>query len=142
MSFRADCWDHVFGPTTPKGKHVAALRKQRRMSFKIWSEVQRRHEAGAPLDDELYEAVGQENGIGKTAVRKYFAAQKQEFERALPIIQREQADAEKLSKDCNDQLEAARRALEAGKPELARKLMKTVKRRLARYHGTGTVPKK
>jgi len=142
MNYRADSWDHVFGPTTPKGKHVAVLRKQRRISFKVWSEVQQRHEAGAPLDDQLYEAVGQENGIGKTAVKEYFAAQKQAFERALPIIEREQSEAEKFSKDCNGQLEAAGRALEAGKPELARKLMNTVKRRLARYHGAGTPPKK
>lgn len=69
---QSDSWDHVFGAPVPKGVHLAALRKKRTTKFRVLSLVNARHQARTPIDDALFEAVGEELGLGKTLCKKYY----------------------------------------------------------------------
>jgi hypothetical protein len=132
IHYRSDSWESIFGPARPKGQHLAALRKESQKSLEVWSEIQLRHEAGTPIDDELFEAVGKKNGIGKTVVKEYFAAAKLAIERRSADNDRETIQVRNW---CENRLDAARRAIDDGKPESARKLLAAVDRRLTRFYG-------
>ena len=138
INYRSDSWDSIFGPAKPKGQHLTALRTQSQKSLNVWGQIQLRHEAGTPIDDELFEAVGKENGIGKTVAKRYYAAAKQAIETRSASNDRATIQ---IRNWCESRLDAARRAVDEGKPESARKLMKAVERRLDRYYGVKTLPK-
>ena len=67
-------WDAAFGTAHRKGTHLAAARILREKSPEVWLEVERRRDNGAPADDELFEAVGVQLHMGKTFVKKCYAA--------------------------------------------------------------------
>lgn len=61
-------WDDVFGAPYPKGTQLAALRKRRRLRFAVRSavaEILREHPQ-TPIDEALFERVGERFNIGKT----------------------------------------------------------------------------
>jgi hypothetical protein len=72
--FRADSWDVIFGPAIPKGRHLASLRKRLEKASKVRMEVWLRHRNGEPIDDQLFEAVGQKFGIGTTLAKQYYTS--------------------------------------------------------------------
>jgi hypothetical protein len=72
IGHKARGWDDVFGAAHEKGTHLGALRAQREHATGVWLEVQRRHAAGEPIDDVLFEAIGRQFEIGKTLAKKYY----------------------------------------------------------------------
>lgn len=61
-------WDDVFGVPYPKGTQLAALRKRRRLRFAVRvavAEILREHPQ-TPIDEALFERVGEMFSIGKT----------------------------------------------------------------------------
>jgi len=132
IHYRSESWESIFGPTKPKGKHLAALRKQSEKSLSIWQEILRQHEAGTPIDDQLFEEVGRANGIGKTVAKSYFAAAKQVVEIRSTGNDR---GATAIREWCENRLDAARRAIDEGNAESARKVLASVRRRLAKFYG-------
>jgi hypothetical protein len=82
-TYRADTWDVLFGAPIPKGKQQRKLREQFELAGAVWHEVQRRHDAGEAIDEELFEDVGKTLGIGKTVAKDYYALDKAEVEARL-----------------------------------------------------------
>ncbi len=85
-NYRAKSWDAVFGAPLPKGAQLAALRKKRLKSIQVWNEVQSRlsarqrwnetesrYKSAVPIDDALFEQIGQKLGLGLTITKKYYA---------------------------------------------------------------------
>lgn len=68
--------DEAFGVTFPKGKHINALRKFERFGFAVHHRVQEEPRNGRPIDDGLFEKVGNELGLGKTQTSDYYAIRK------------------------------------------------------------------
>jgi hypothetical protein len=75
-SRRAGSWEAVFGPAIPKGKHLAALRKEHLKSIAVWEEVLARHQRGEPIDDSLFAEVGKKLNLGLTLTKRYYSLQK------------------------------------------------------------------
>ncbi len=69
-------WDKVFGLPYPKGTHLKALRSENRLKFKVWQYVEEEIKKGLPIDDGLFEVVGEHFKLGKTTVSKYYYSQK------------------------------------------------------------------
>lgn len=73
LNFRAKSWDEVFGPATPKGKHLAAMRKERTFGRSVALEIHTRHTVhGESIDTALFESVGLKFNIGKTLASEYY----------------------------------------------------------------------
>jgi hypothetical protein len=53
-------WDEVFGRPLKKGKRLATARRNREITGQIVDRVLERHEAGKPIDKELFDAVGKD----------------------------------------------------------------------------------
>jgi hypothetical protein len=75
-SRRAGSWEEVFGPAIPKGRHLAALRKEHLLSIAVWKAVLTRHERGEPIDDSLFAEIGKKLGLGLTLTKQYYSLQK------------------------------------------------------------------
>lgn len=75
-SRRAGSWEAVFGPAIPKGRHLAALRKEHLHSIAVWNAVLARHERGEPIDDSLFAEIGEKLGLGLTLTKRYYSLQK------------------------------------------------------------------
>lgn len=65
-------WDDAFGRPLPKGKHLNAARKKRNKGFSAWIRVRQLHDQGRAIDEQLFEDVGKELGLGKTLVSEYY----------------------------------------------------------------------
>lgn len=66
----ANSWDDAFGRPHPKGVHLAAYRKRRKLRFLVWKKIRDilNREPETPIDEALFEKVGDEVGAGKTLV--------------------------------------------------------------------------
>ena len=69
----ARSWDDAFGSPHPKGRHVNAVRLEK-LKYKVHRRVRDIHDKErVPIDNELFERVGRELGIGgKTAVSELY----------------------------------------------------------------------
>jgi hypothetical protein len=72
LNCRANSWDAVFGNPYSKGKHLAAMRKKRELSPAVWLAVNDARNQGATVDENLFEQVGKELGLGKTLAAEYY----------------------------------------------------------------------
>lgn len=72
MQWRVGSWDDVFGNPVPKGKRLAKLREHHIMWPKVTGAIKEILDADpcTPIDDQLFERVGDELGVGKTLVKK------------------------------------------------------------------------
>ncbi len=80
LNARAKSWDEVFGAPYPKHSHMNAIKKRRELKFGVLNRVNeiRAREPKTPIDEALFELVGQEFNIGKTlAAEYYYSAKKQ-----------------------------------------------------------------
>jgi hypothetical protein len=64
-------WDAAFGAPVPKGVHLATRRQRHRRLMAAYA-IRREHQAGAPLDDTLFERVGRKFNFGKTACKQAY----------------------------------------------------------------------
>jgi hypothetical protein len=64
-------WDAAFGAPVPKGVHLATRRQRHRRLMAAYT-VWQKHQAGAPLDDTLFERVGRKFGLGKTVCKQAY----------------------------------------------------------------------
>jgi hypothetical protein len=71
-SHQVKSWDEVFGRPLKKGKQLATEHGNFRIRFKLLHAVEKRHEAGEPLDDELFTSVGEKFDVGKTVAREIY----------------------------------------------------------------------
>lgn len=67
-------WDDAFGRLHKKGTHVSANRRKETVGFAVYQEINRiRKETPLrPIDEGLFEEVGQKLGIGKTLADEYY----------------------------------------------------------------------
>lgn len=65
-------WDDVFGPPLPKNTKHASLRGRSGRRMEVWCAVNRRHEAGEPIDQNTFDAVGEELGISGGLANKLY----------------------------------------------------------------------
>ena len=73
----AGSWDDVFGRPHPAGEHLKSIRRAY-LRFEVWGLVRYFHEReGRPIDDGLFEHVGEMTGLGKTTTIKklYYEAE-------------------------------------------------------------------
>lgn len=86
LGYHAGSWDDpaAFGAPIPKGAHLAALRKRRRLQWEVLSRISniRQMEPQTALDKRLFARVGRELGLGKTLAEEYYYGVI-EFEQAL-----------------------------------------------------------
>ncbi len=139
LNYHADSWESIFGPAIPKGHQLRALRKRHQKSHKVLLEIERRRRAGAPIDDELFAAVGSDLDIGTTLVKEYYKHEKRVM-KALEdkILLQWEKDENELRTWIKRDLAAARRAIETQKLDRAKSIIEAVNARLAHYYGPNT----
>ena len=72
-SFRAKTLDDAFGAANPKNTKLAAVRQRHQMSVLVYYGVLTKTiEEASPIDDGLFESVGESLGITMGTTRKYF----------------------------------------------------------------------
>ncbi len=123
INYNADSWESILGSPIPKGQHAKATRRRLEHAFAVWLEVQHRHKAGVPIDDELFREIGERHEIGATLAKDYYRSEKQVMELIRSRLDKEERALRTSSKR---QLAAARRAIDAGQLTRARHLMSTV----------------
>jgi hypothetical protein len=75
-------WDQIFGSPLPKGRQQRGLQTKSRR-FEVWCRIEDLQNEGNAIDNDLFERVGKELGIGgKTTVADLYA----EVERILRPI--------------------------------------------------------
>lgn len=72
IRFEVDSLDKAFGRPIPKGKHLNALRKKRKLAWRVFSAVERQHGEGAALDEGTFASVGASLSIGSTLAKEYY----------------------------------------------------------------------
>lgn len=74
LNYRSKDWNEVFGSPIPKGAHLNALRKQRKLEYAVHNEIVRirNSELNRAIDAELFESVGKQFNIGKTLAEEYY----------------------------------------------------------------------
>jgi hypothetical protein len=65
---RAASWDDVFGRPLEKRQRLETARRHRLLGIQVKMQVQFLRDKGEPLDEYLFEGVGNKLGIGKTLV--------------------------------------------------------------------------
>jgi len=80
-SMRAKTLDEAFSVKFPKGKHLAAAKKQRKLKFAVYHEVMKAKRQQRAVDEKLYEEIGKKLGLGKTRVGDYYRAARYVVER-------------------------------------------------------------
>jgi hypothetical protein len=77
--YHARSWDEVFGKPYPKGRHLSASRKLLEKSQGVWAEITKIKEEcpNRPIDEFLFEEVGEKFNIGKTKASEYYYAVEQ-----------------------------------------------------------------
>lgn len=84
-TLKARSWDEAFGQPLRKGLHLADARIRRRRGPAVFLEVERLRAAGADVDDQLFEQVGRDLGVGKTLANKlYYQWQRRVSPRSEP----------------------------------------------------------
>jgi hypothetical protein len=85
LTCRTDAWDDAFGRPYPPGMHIAKARQRRQLRFQIYNRVQAilRSER-TPIDEALFERVGDEFDIGKTLCNKLYYQAKKLSEMTFP----------------------------------------------------------
>lgn len=64
--------DAAFGVTWPKGKHLAAAKKRRKLEFAVHLDVCKRTQEGESITPALFASVGKAHGIGKMLAEEYY----------------------------------------------------------------------
>ncbi len=64
--------DEAFGVSRPDGYRMAAARRQLESKADLIMDIHRFRDAGAALDDDLFEVVGKIHGCGKTLAKKWW----------------------------------------------------------------------
>lgn len=94
LNHLAASWDEAFGQPFPKGKHLAAARRNRMLRCAVWLKVKEITEQASPsgpgrpllrrppIDVNLFERVGREFGINRTLASELYYQAKKMF--ALP----------------------------------------------------------
>jgi hypothetical protein len=79
---REKSWDDVFGNPYPKGAHLNAIRKKRKLKFAVLIEVNDilKMNPDKSIDDSLFEQVGKKFNLGKTLTSEYYYSAKKVFE--------------------------------------------------------------
>jgi hypothetical protein len=73
-------WDELFGKPRQKSRSVMIGWNRR---LEVWERIMDLHHRGAPINDDLFDRVGKELGIGaRETVRKLYKSAKEEFSRA------------------------------------------------------------
>ena len=73
-------WNELFGKPRLKSRNVILARNRR---LEVWERITDLHGRGAPINDDLFDRVGKDLGIGaRETVRKLYKAVKQEFRQA------------------------------------------------------------
>ena len=136
INYHADNWESIFGPAKPEG-HLNALRKRHQKSVAVGLAIEREHEAGKPIDDELFTAIGTKLGIGATLVKEYYKEHKVVMER---IRKRLEEDEREYTAWIIRHAEAAHSAVDAGDIERAQALIAAMKERYSKYFGMNAPP--
>jgi hypothetical protein len=73
-------WDDVFERPLPKGTHLKQFHYRKDLTFSVWclAAMIRAH-ADAPIDDALFERIGEIFGIGRRLAKELYYAKKNEF---------------------------------------------------------------
>ncbi|MFP3984116.1 MAG: hypothetical protein ACLFV2_10555 [Desulfurivibrionaceae bacterium] len=85
--YSAGSWDEVFGRPHPKGTHLNAKNEKWGNRHKAYLRICEilHHEPGTPIDQNLFERVGRELGVGgKTKVEEWYYEVKKEMEKSIP----------------------------------------------------------
>lgn len=77
LNCKLGSWDDAFGRPYPKGSHLSALRKRRLYTMPVRMAVTRASESGRPIDETLFEEIGQQFGLGKTLTMELYYGRKQ-----------------------------------------------------------------
>jgi hypothetical protein len=74
LNCRTDSWDGAFGPPYPKGMHIAKARQRRLLRFQVYNRINEilKSDPKPPIDEGLFERVGDEFGIGKTLCNRLY----------------------------------------------------------------------
>ena len=78
--------DEAFQVEKKKNFRLGAERKKHNMALKIYSSIVKSSKAGEGIDDDLFDEVGSEYGIGKTLAKDYYYEQKNRIEALLERI--------------------------------------------------------
>ncbi len=71
-NFEVKTLDEAFGFEWPKGMHLNKMKKKRNQQFKVYFKVCDYIKSGNPIDDNLFDKVGDEFHIGKSLVKDYY----------------------------------------------------------------------
>jgi len=74
--YEAKSLDEAFGMPRKRRSHFPAARRQQKIGYAVWMKCDELVRKGSPIDDGLFEEVGEYFAIGKTTVKKYFYAMK------------------------------------------------------------------
>jgi hypothetical protein len=77
--FKVRTLDEAFGSVLPKGAKLPAHRAAWKLELVVYLKVTDRHEAGEPIDEGLFESVGEDFGISGSTVRDYYYRQKKKW---------------------------------------------------------------
>jgi hypothetical protein len=76
---RAGSWDSVFGKPWKKGTHLKKARERKDLEFKVWISVCALHRVGMPIDELIFQTVGEDLECGARQVKEMYY----EIERAF-----------------------------------------------------------
>lgn len=74
FEFEVKTLDEAFGVTHPKGMHFDERRRFQRIAPKIFQRIREEQHEGRPLDESLFEEVGNEFFVEKTTASKAYYA--------------------------------------------------------------------
>ena len=74
LNCQAGGWDDAFDKPFPKGSHLSALRKKRKLQMLVLNKVRERLalEPKTPIDKSLFEEVGNGLGLGATLTEEFY----------------------------------------------------------------------
>jgi hypothetical protein len=86
LNCRTDSWDGAFGSPYPKGMHIAKARQRRLLRFQVYNRVKEilASNPKTPVDEALFELVGDEFDIGKTMCNRLYYEAKRLGEMMFP----------------------------------------------------------
>jgi hypothetical protein len=70
--YEAASLDEAFHFIRKPGFHVKAARKRQQIGYLVWWGCHELNASGRPIDDNLFDEVGEKFGIGKTKAKEYF----------------------------------------------------------------------
>ena len=86
LNCRTNSWGGAFGRPYPKGMHIAKARQRRLLRFQVYNRVNEilASNPRTPVDEALFELVGDEFDIGKTLCSKLYYQAKRLSEMMFP----------------------------------------------------------